>query len=111
MVLVQLTGLEDKGKMLALRGIRTVTDLKKNIDNIGTWLQKGDGFITTIINELKTYEQGLRFMLKKDQSSETVNLIITFTAIFNNTLRGINICIGDAENNLYFHKYLNEKNV
>lgn len=64
--------------MLALKGIRTVNQLKKNIGNIGTWLQKGDLFINTIVNELKTYELGLKLTVKKDKSTDVVNLIISF---------------------------------
>lgn len=78
MVLTQLTGLEDKGKMLALRGIRTVNQLKKNIDSIGTWLQKGQSFMSTIASEIHTYEAGVSLLIRRDKSSDATSLVISF---------------------------------
>jgi hypothetical protein len=40
-----------------MRGIRTLEDLRKNLPNIGTWLQKDNRFEKTILDELKCYEE------------------------------------------------------
>lgn len=55
-LLTQFTGLQDKQKFLSTRGIRTFQDLSKNLDNIGSWIQKGPQFELTIESEMKCFE-------------------------------------------------------
>jgi len=39
-ILSQFTGLEDKEKYLNTQGIRTIFDLRNNLNSITAWLQK-----------------------------------------------------------------------
>ena len=54
-ILLQFSGLEDKGKFLALRGVKTVADLTKNVASVASWLQKGPSYETQLLEEANCY--------------------------------------------------------
>lgn len=46
--MLQISALEDKGKFLTMRGIRTLKELRDNLDNIGKWLPQGKNIVSIV---------------------------------------------------------------
>jgi hypothetical protein len=77
------------------------------LGNIAGWLQKGSQFEATIREEIKCYEEVARVVICEDRKDNTVVKII-LEGKFVGKLKGINVCVGDSKNCLYFQRFIGE---
>jgi hypothetical protein len=100
--------MEDKHKFLSMRGIRTLDEFRKNLGNVAGWLQKGSQFEATILEELRCYEELVKVCVCEEKKDLMI-VRVSFDGKFLGKLKGVNVCIGDSKNNLYFQKYIGEQ--
>ena len=105
-MMLQASNIDKHTKDKCITNIKTMKNLPEVIE-MDNWLHR-EGQMKKSINKLEVFQNGIQLKVTRDDRAGNVVLQITVDGVFGQKYKGATVCIGDHNNTLYDHIYLND---